>query len=137
MRVVRSVIAVAAIAALVSLGASHATAGGGRHHGGKSYGGKHYGGKRYGGYHHNGHDYYYYAVPLAFILGVLSAPRPTYYRPLAYRYYRPVYRPACHFVVKDAYDAYGRFAKFGGTMCYDAYGRAYIAPGSRHIIHYY
>ncbi len=42
----------------------------------------------------------------------------------------------CHRVTKTGYDR-GRKAKFGGTMCYDAYGKSYIVRGSRHVIHYY
>lgn len=42
----------------------------------------------------------------------------------------------CHRVIKTGYDG-GRKARFGGTMCYDAYGKSYIVRGSRHVIHYY
>ena len=43
----------------------------------------------------------------------------------------------CHTVTKWAYDNYGRKLKIGGTMCYDHYGQAYVAPGSRYVIHQY
>ena len=43
----------------------------------------------------------------------------------------------CHSVSKWAYDDYGQKLKIGGTMCYDAYGQAYVVPGSRYLIHQY
>ena len=43
----------------------------------------------------------------------------------------------CHAVTKWAYDNYGRKLKIGGTRCSDAYGRAYLVPGSRYVIHQY
>ena len=43
----------------------------------------------------------------------------------------------CHAVTKWAYDDYGQKLKIGGTMCYDAYGQAYVVPGSRYLIHQY
>lgn len=46
------------------------------------------------------------------------------------------WRARCHPVSKRGY-WHGAPAKIGGTMCYDRYGRSYIAPGSRHLIHYY
>ena len=42
----------------------------------------------------------------------------------------------CHRVVKKGYFN-GRYAKIGGTQCYDRYGNAYIVEGSRYPIHYY
>lgn len=44
---------------------------------------------------------------------------------------------SCHAVVGKGHDHFGRRAKFGGTMCYDRYGRGYIAAGSRYVIRYY
>ncbi len=41
----------------------------------------------------------------------------------------------CHPVKKKGY-FHGRPAKVGGTMCYDRYGNAYIAKGSRYVIKY-
>ena len=55
--------------------------------------------------------------------------------PYAYGGYRPVKRE-CHGVVKNGYFN-GRYAKIGGTRCYDHYGRGYIVEGSRYVIHYY
>ena len=51
-------------------------------------------------------------------------------------YGRGYYRRGCHAVTKTDY-WYGRKAKIGGTMCYDNYGRGYVVPGSRYVIHYY
>lgn len=44
---------------------------------------------------------------------------------------------ACHPVVGKGRDHFGRRAKFGGTMCYDAYGRGYVVAGSRYVIRYF
>lgn len=62
-----------------------------------------------------------------------SAPR----RP--YRQERMDYQAArpCHPTSKIGFGDYGRRARIGGTMCYDAYGRPYIVQGSRYIIQYY
>lgn len=46
------------------------------------------------------------------------------------------YGKACHPVSKSDY-WHGRYAKIGGTMCYDHYGYGYVVPGSRYVIHYY
>ncbi len=46
------------------------------------------------------------------------------------------YQSDCHPVHKYTYDNYGYRAKVGGTMCYDEYGRAYVVPGSRYLIHH-
>ena len=46
-------------------------------------------------------------------------------------------RAACHPVVGNGRDHFGRRAKFGGTLCYDRTGQAYIKPGSRHVIRYF
>jgi hypothetical protein len=55
---------------------------------------------------------------------------------------RPVIRHvpavrACHPVIGQGFDRFGRRAKFGGTMCYDGYGNGYIVAGSQHVIHYF
>ena len=42
----------------------------------------------------------------------------------------------CHGITTDGY-FHGRYAKIGGTMCYDRYGNGYIVDGSRYLIHYY
>lgn len=39
----------------------------------------------------------------------------------------------CHPVTGIDYHL-GHRAKVGGTLCYDAYGRAFIVPGSRYVI---
>ena len=49
--------------------------------------------------------------------------------------YKPAHRE-CHGVVKKGYFN-GRYAKIGGTKCYDHYGRGYVVEGSRYVIHYY
>ena len=41
----------------------------------------------------------------------------------------------CHPVSKVRWDR-GRKARFGGTLCYDAYGNGFIVPGSRYLIGY-
>lgn len=46
-------------------------------------------------------------------------------------------RAACHAVVSNGRDHFGRRARFGGTMCYDRAGRAYVVPGSRYVIRYF
>lgn len=56
--------------------------------------------------------------------------------------HRPAYahrriQAACHPVVGNGRDHFGRRAKFGGTMCYDRFGYGYVVAGSRHVIHYY
>ena len=52
-------------------------------------------------------------------------------------YKKHVGRYDCHAVTKWAHDDYGRKLKIGGTMCYDAYGRSYVVPGSRYVITQY
>ncbi len=42
----------------------------------------------------------------------------------------------CHGVVKDGY-FHGRYAKIGGTLCYDHRGSGYIVEGTRYLIQYY
>lgn len=46
------------------------------------------------------------------------------------------YARKCHGVVTDGYFN-GRYAKVGGTMCYDRAGNGYIVDGSRYLVHYY
>ncbi len=50
---------------------------------------------------------------------------------------RTRYSAGCRAVSKIDHDRFGRWAKFGGTMCYDRYGNPYILSHSRHVIHYY
>ena len=54
------------------------------------------------------------------------------------RYEQPYdqYARKCHNVVTDGY-FHGRYAKIGGTMCYDHAGNGYIVDGSRYLIKYY
>ena len=139
--------------------------GGGHHYGQKHHGGgHHYGHKRHGYGHRYGHKRHHYGLlllPFAYLFGYAHGAYRGHHSYPRHRYgghsyggrhhgghshghnyghkshgYKSAPR-ACHSVTKIAYDAYGRRAKFGGTMCYDAYGAAYILPGSRHIIHYY
>lgn len=44
---------------------------------------------------------------------------------------------SCHPVVGHGRDHFGRRAKFGGTMCYDRFGRGYVVADSRYVIRYY
>ncbi len=46
------------------------------------------------------------------------------------------YARNCQDVVTDGYFR-GRYAKLGGTMCYDRAGNGYMVDGSRYLIHYY
>jgi len=82
------------------------------HYDGKLHSKDHGNGKRhygYGGYNHSGHGY-------------------------AERGYAK-HGYDCHPVSKVRYH-HGRKARFGGTMCYDAYGYGYVVPGSRYLIGY-
>jgi hypothetical protein len=77
-----------------------------------------------------------------------NAPRRRHFRPLA-RHRGPGFgqghrgrghgfrpqRGPCHPVSKIVHDAYGQPLKIAGTMCYDAYGRSYVVPGSRYVVH--
>ena len=42
----------------------------------------------------------------------------------------------CHGITTDG-TFNGRYAKIGGTICYDSAGNGYIVDGSRYLIHYY
>lgn len=114
--------------------------------------------------HYDGHPGYHYPrIPFVYELGrVIGAFLPHghhsyrrghydrghhYYRrhrsyapPAAYRPYAPQHYYShgggCHPVTKTEY-YYGRLAKIGGTMCYDAYGTPYVVPGSRYVMHFY
>ena len=64
---------------------------------------------------------------------------PQRFRPARHRQrqrQRHRYGP-CHTVYKMTYDGYGHPLKVAGTMCYDAYGRSYVVPGSRYVVHRY
>jgi len=63
----------------------------------------------------------------------------SYPKRRAYNQGRMRYQAArpCHATSKVGFDDYGQRVRIGGTMCYDAYGAAYIIRGSRHIIHKY
>ena len=43
----------------------------------------------------------------------------------------------CQRVHKIGRDDYGRRARIGGTMCFDAAGRGFIVDGSRYIVDYF
>lgn len=93
---------------------------------------------------HRGHNRHARVAPLIHLFGGLhQLSRGFHQRPRIAYGYRPRhganrgYSRPCHAVTKIGYDGYGRRAKFGGTMCYNHYGRPYIVVGSRHIIHYY
>ena len=63
--------------------------------------------------------------------------RHTYYKQRrVYQQGRRGYQAVrpCHATSKIGFDGYGRRARIGGTMCYDAYGTPYIVRGSRYII---
>jgi len=71
-----------------------------------------------------------------------SAPRHRQGRPFAAHNrhggrlgygFRPRRGP-CHPVYKIVHNAYGQPLKIAGTMCYDAYGRPYLVPGSRYLV---
>jgi hypothetical protein len=112
-------------AASVAVLAAPAAAGGGSHYGKYGYDDD----RGYG--HREGPGYWrkhgHHGVTVHFWKPV--APRPAYYP-------RRV-QAACHPVIGRGTDHFGRAAKFGGTMCYDRFGRGYVVPGSRHVIHYY
>lgn len=88
---------------------------------------------RHRGHHRGGHDDFgLLLVPFAYLFGYTQG---RYDSEPYYGSYQRAW--GCHPVVKIGYDRFGRRAKLGATMCYDAYGEAFIVPGSRHIIHYY
>jgi len=148
-------------AAVLLLASTPAWAGGyGHRHRGHGYHEKSYGYHGYRGHRSYGHrshgrrhgdDGALFAGVLAggLVLGYLLT-RPAYAAPAyrtqaapAYRtqaapaYYAPP-RPVlgnCQATTGTGYH-YGRPAQFGGTMCFDQYGRGYITPGSRYFIGY-
>ncbi len=71
---------------------------------------------------HRNRQVYYSASPQRF--------RPARHRQRQRHRYGP-----CHTVYKMTYDGYGHPLKVAGTMCYDAYGRSYVVPGSRYVVH--
>jgi len=116
----RKIIAALAASALL-LGATPALAGGGYgHHGGH--------------YRHGGHGAAVFGalvggLVIGSLLAQASSPPPRY---------RPAAQPAlgnCRPTTGTAY-LNGRLARFGGTMCYDGYGNAYVVSGSEHFIGY-
>jgi hypothetical protein len=118
----RQIIAALAASALL-LGATPAMAGGYGHYGHRGHG------------HHNNEAAYLVGGLLGgLLLGSLVArasapPPPRYYAPP-----QPALR-GCRPTTGTGY-LNGRPAEFGGTMCYDAYGNAYILRGSEHFIGY-
>ena len=118
----RRIIAALAASALL-LGTTPAMAGG--------YG--HYGHYRHHGHHGHGAAYLVGGLLGGLVLGSLltraATPPPSYYAPP---------QPAlggCRPTTGTGY-LNGRPAQFGGTMCYDAYGNAYIVRGSEHFLGY-
>ena len=128
--------AIAALSATVLLLASTPAWAGGYGHGGYgySYGGHHGHGyhRSYGHYHSDDAAIFAGILAGGLILGYLLT-RPSYRAPVTYAP-RPVLGN-CQATTGTGY-YYGRPALFGGTMCFDGYGRGYIAPGSRHFIGY-
>ncbi len=117
----------------------------GRGHRGHGYGGHYSKGYGYGGHKRYGrrHDGYGAVVAGALVGGLVLGhllTRPAYAAP-AYRapvYYAPP-RPVlgnCRATTGTGYYN-GRPAQFGGTMCFDGYGRGYVTPGSEYFIGYY
>jgi hypothetical protein len=116
----RKMIAALAASALL-FGATPALAGGGYGH--------------HGGHHgHGGHGAALFGLLVGgLVVGSLlaraSSPPPRYYAPP---------QPAlgnCRPTTGTGY-LNGRPARFGGTMCYDGYGNAYVIRGSEHFIGY-
>lgn len=107
-------------------------------YGGRSHRRHHYAGRRYrhghGPGHGHGHGYFcldhgifhYYSGYDPYGFSVTA-----YYRGSSYRG-----GGDCYPVEKHGY-YHGRRALIGGLMCTDAYGYAYIRPGSRYVIRYY
>ena len=116
---------IATAATILLMAAGPALAGGYGHH----YGHRHH------GHHHGGHGYYVLGALLTgLVIGDLVARATT----------PPVVRTAqvprlqlgrCQATTGTA-RVNGRLARFGGTICYDAAGQAYILNGSRHFIGY-
>lgn len=104
------------LAIVVALGSAQASAGGRYHH-------RHHG--------HGGHHYAYLALPLVALFA--WAAHSSSHQAAHYPRRRYASRP-CHFVIKDTYNQDGDAVRLGGTMCYDSYGNAYIAAGSRHFV---
>ncbi len=139
---------IAALSATVLLLASAPAWAGGYGHGGHGYGHGGYTGKGHGYRYRPSHGRRHYgggaiivgALVGGLILGHLLT-RPAYAAP-AYRapvYYAPPPRPVlgnCRATTGTGYYA-GRPAQFGGTMCFDGYGRGYVTPGSEYFIGYF
>ena len=98
---------------------------------------RYYGHGHYRGHHH-GHGA---AVVVGAVVGGLVLwhllARPVYAAPT---YYAPPPPPRlvlgnCQATTGTGY-AYGRPALYGGTMCFDQYGRGNITPGSAYFIRY-
>lgn len=101
------------------------------------YYGHHYGHRHHGHHgHHGGHGYYVLGALLAgVVIGDLVARAST---PPPVRYVQAPPQPQlgrCQRTTGTA-RVNGRLAQFGGTICYDAAGQAYILNGSRHFIGY-
>lgn len=111
-------------------------------YGHRSYKNRSYGHRSYGrrGYGYRGHRSYGYgpAIAGAFAGGVVIGnllSQPSY---RTQTNYVPVAQPRlnnCR-ATTGTHTYNGRTARYGGTMCYDSYGRGYITPGSRYFIGY-
>lgn len=153
------IIAIAGLALGATAIATPAVADGNHNRG---HGGKHGGYSSYGksGHGHHGGQKQKHAYKKGYKQGYKNGHRSSYrhHRSRAYwrkhghhgvsvyawkpRSHRPAYtqrriHAACHPVVGNGRDHFGRRAKFGGTMCYDRFGYGYVVAGSRHVIHYY
>lgn len=118
----RRLIATAAAAVLLTA-ASPALAGG------------YHGHRHHHGHHHGGHGYYVLGALLAgLVIGDLIARAST---PPVVRYVQaPGPRLGRCRATTGTARVKGRLARFGGTICYDAAGRAYILNDSRYFIGY-
>ena len=91
---------------------------------------RHYGGHHsYRRPHHRSHNQGYYRKPHRSYYNHSDGRR-------GHRNYSSYGAQPCHPVNKEG-RWHGRPAKIGGTMCYNRYGKGYIASGSRYLIHYY
>jgi hypothetical protein len=71
---------------------------------------------------------------LGYLLSRPAYSAPAYRAPVTYAPPPPVLGN-CQATVGTGYYQ-GRPAQFGGTMCFDRYGRGYVTPGSRYFMGY-
>ncbi len=111
-------------------------------YGPRSYKNRSYKNRGYGrrGYGYRGRKSYDYGPAIAgalaggVVLGHLLS-QPSYRTQNNYAPAAQPYRRDCH-ATTGTHTYQGRTARYGGTMCYDSYGRGYIAPGSRYFMGY-